>query len=384
MQIGIDISTLVNHGQDIGAGRYIYNLVENLLEIDNVNSYLLTGRYLNNDYLGIARELTAGYPDSKVRLKLYPVTQKKLKYWNLFRFPPYEFLGTRTEVMHFPDFLVSPTLNRNIVLTINDLAFVRFPEFNFGWFIKKYTKEVKKNARRARKIIAISESTKKDIVNFFSVNPAKIEVIYPAAGKIFRKLKKEDIDKSIPDKYNTGKKYILSVGTIEPRKNYVALIEAYNALREEYDTDIRLVIVGRTGWKSEATYQKRDDSPYREDILFLGRVEDRDLVRLYNQAELFVYPSVFEGFGLPPLEAMSCGLPVIVSNASSLPEVVGGAGILVPPKNTGRLASAIRDVLEDNSLKEKLSSKSIKQASRFSWEENARKTLKVYRQALGH
>ncbi|MFO7928213.1 MAG: glycosyltransferase family 1 protein, partial [Candidatus Humimicrobiaceae bacterium] len=275
MQIGIDISTLVNHGQDIGAGRYIYNLVENLLEIDNVNSYLLTGRYLNNDYLGIARELTAGYPDSKVRLKLYPVTQKKLKYWNLFRFPPYEFLGTRTEVMHFPDFLVSPTLNRNIVLTINDLAFVRFPEFNFGWFIKKYTKEVKKNARRARKIIAISESTKKDIVNFFSVNPAKIEVIYPAAGKIFRKLKKEDIDKSIPDKYNTGKKYILSVGTIEPRKNYVALIEAYNALREEYDTDIRLIIVGRTGWKSEATYQKRDDSPYREDILFLGRVEDR-------------------------------------------------------------------------------------------------------------
>ncbi len=384
MQIGIDISTLVNHGQDIGAGRYIFNLVENLLKIDNVNSYLLTGRYLTSDYMSIARELTAGYPASKVKLKLYPTTQKKLKYWDLFRFPPYEFLGARAEVMHFPDFLVSPTLNRNIVLTINDLAFVRFPEFNFGWFIKKYTKEVRNNARRAKKVIAISESTKNDIVNFFSINPSKIEVIYPAAGKIFRKLKKEDTDKSITDRYNAGKKYILSVGTIEPRKNYVALIESYNVLREEYGTNVKLVIVGRTGWKSEATYQKREDSPYREDILFLGRVEDRDLVQLYNQAELFVYPSVFEGFGLPPLEAMSCGLPVIASDASSLPEVVGGAGILVPPKDTGRLASAIMSVLEDSSLKEKLSSKSIKQASRFSWDKNARKTLKAYSKALKH
>ncbi|OFW63144.1 MAG: hypothetical protein A2Z35_05275, partial [Actinobacteria bacterium RBG_19FT_COMBO_36_27] len=251
--------------------------------------------------------------------------------WNRFRFPAIEFLGFKADVFHCPDYLVPPTLNRKIVLTIHDLAFIRFPEFNFDWFIKKYTGEVKKNARISKKIIADSESTRNDIVNFFGIDPLKVEVIYLAADDIFRKLSEKEKNMDVLKKYQIDKKYILSVGTIEPRKNFAALIRTFNNIKKtKIGSDYKLVIVGRTGWKSEATYKEKENSPYSDDILFTGRVADQDLIQLYNWAELFVYPSFFEGFGLPPLEAMNCGLPVIAFDTSSLKEVVGDAGILIP------------------------------------------------------
>ncbi|MGM0365696.1 MAG: glycosyltransferase family 4 protein, partial [Actinomycetota bacterium] len=314
MRIGIEISTLANHGHDIGAGRYIFNLVDNLLDIDTRNRYTLVGRYTTGNHLKKIDALAK----SNAKLKLFKASEKSLRIWDRVGFPPYELLGFRADVFHCPDFMVPPTWARNIVLTINDLAFVRFPEFNFEWFIEKYTRLVKANAMRAQKIIAISKSTRNDIIEFFGVPPDKVSVIYPAADGIFKKLKNPDA--SVPRRYNTGNDYILSVGTVEPRKNYPLLINAFGKIKGDFPR-LKLVIVGRTGWKSEPSYKAREDSPHREDILFLGRIEDSDLVHLYNQAKAFVYPSLFEGFGLPVLEAMSCGAAVIASNTSSLPEV---------------------------------------------------------------
>src|SRR4030043_224653 len=271
MIIGIDISTVLNHGQDIGSGRYIINLIRNLLKIDRENTYALTGRYTTGEYIPLIQDLKTNYPENKIKLYFYQTTPEKLKLWNRLRFPAVEVLGFRADIIHCPDFLIPPTLSRNIVLTIHDLAFIRFPEFNFDWFIKKYTGEVKKNAYISKKIIGDSESTRNDIVNFLEIDPAKIEVVYLAADDIFRKL-------------------------TEKEKNIYVL--------KKYQID-------------------------KKDILFIGRIPDQDLVQIYNWAELFVYPSFFEGFGLPPLEAMSCGLPVIAFNTSSLKEVVGDAGILV-------------------------------------------------------
>jgi len=375
MQIGIEISTLLNHGHDIGAGRYIYNLTRNLLAIDSHDRYILAARYLTDNHL----KTVASLAKSNAKLKLFKVTEKRLKLWDRIGFPPYEFLGFGSDVLHCPDFMIPPTFNRNIVLTINDLAFVRFPEFNFEWFIEKYTRQVKANALRAKKIIAISKSTKNDIVNFFGIPPGKISVIYPAADKVFKKLKNPDT--SVLNRYNTGGEYILSVGTIEPRKNYPLLINAFGKIKPRYPR-LKLVIVGRTGWKSEASYKAREDSPYKQDILFLGRVEDSDLVHIYNQALAFVYPSLFEGFGLPVLEAMSCGLAVIASNTSSLPEVVGESGMLIPPRQFQDLSEAIDKLLSDSSLKKELSEKAIRQAEKFSWLDNATRTLKVYQSAV--
>ncbi|GAI23406.1 unnamed protein product [marine sediment metagenome] len=166
-RIGIDISTLLNHGPDIGAGRYIINLVRNLLEIDNKNTYVLTARYTSNEYLEIAYSLQKDFETNKIELKFYRTPQKKLDLWNRLKFPPIEFLGFKADLLHCPDYLIPPTLNKIIILTIHDLAFIRFPQFNFDWFTKKYTKEVKRNARLAKIIIADSKSTKDDIIKFF-------------------------------------------------------------------------------------------------------------------------------------------------------------------------------------------------------------------------
>lgn len=383
MIIGIDISTVLNYGQDIGSGRYIINLVRNLLKIDKENTYALTGRYTTGEYIPLIHDLKTNYPENKIKLYFYQTTPERLKLWNRFRFPAVEFLGFKADVIHCPDFLIPPTLNRNIVLTIHDLAFIRFPEFNFDWFIKKYTGEVKKNARISKKIIADSESTRNDIVNFLEIDPAKIEVVYLAADDIFRKLTEKEKNIYVLKKYQIDKKYILSVGTIEPRKNFAALIRAFNNIKKsKIGSGYKLVIVGRTGWKSEATYEERENSPYKDDILFIGRIPDQDLVQIYNWAELFVYPSFFEGFGLPPLEAMSCGLPVIASDTSSLKEVVGDAGILVAAGDESKLENQLLHILENEVVKEELSTKSLIRIKKFSWGKTAQKTLDIYNKII--
>lgn len=383
MRIGIDISTVLNHGQDIGAGRYITNLVRNLLKIDKENTYILTGRYITEEHLPVIYDLKSDHPENKIKLYLYNTTSKKLNLWDKIRFPAVELLGFKANILHCPDYLMPPTLNRNIILTIHDLAFIRFPEFNFDWFVKKYSREVKKNAHISKKIIADSESTKNDIVKFFKIDPARVEVVYLAADNIFKKLSEKDKNIDVLKKYKINKKYILSVGTIEPRKNFITLIKAFDHIKQKNTAfDYKLVIVGRTGWKSEAVYLEREKSPYREDILFTGRVPDDDLVQIYNQAELFVYPSLFEGFGLPILEAMSCGLPVIASDTSSLKEVTGGAGVLVSPDNDTELQNQILNILGNKEIKEKLKEKSLIQAKKFSWERTAQETLDIYNKAF--
>jgi len=383
MRIGIDISTVLNHGQDIGAGRYITNLVKNLLKIDKKNTYVLTGRYITDEYLYIIKNLKSKFASNKIEFKLYKTTQKKLNLWNRLRFPPIELMGFKADLLHCPDYLIPPTLNKIIILTIHDLAFIRFPQFNFDWFIKKYTKEVRRNTRLAKKIIADSKSTKDDIIKFFKIDPAKVKVVYLASDSQFKKLANQEKDKKVLKKYGIDKKYILSAGTIEPRKNYPTLIKAFNYIKHNNnDFNYRLVIVGRTGWKSEATYRERELSPYKDDILFIGRVSDKELVQIYNQAEIFVYPSFFEGFGLPPVEAMSCGLPVIASDSSSLKEVVGNAGILVPSEDYREISKQISYILKNEKIKKKLKEKSLKQAQKFSWEKTARKTLNIYNEII--
>ena len=177
---------------------------------------------------------------------------------------------------------------------------------------------------RAKKILASSQSTADDLHSYFKVDKKKIEAVHLAAGPAFRVLAPNEIDCSVLDCFNIKGPFLLSVGTIEPRKDFATLIKAYGLARDkDPGFRYRLVIAGRTGWKSEATYKAREDSPYRDDIIFTGRLTDRELIQLYNQAEVFVYTSLFEGFGFPPLEAMSCGLPVICSDSSSIKEVVG-------------------------------------------------------------
>lgn len=398
MKIGIDISTVLSHGKDVGAGRYIINLVKNLFEIDSGDEFILTGRYITDEYLLLAEELKQFYlkvNDSvnKLSFKLIKTTQKKLDLSNKLGFPPMEFYGFKADVFHCPDFLIPPTLNNKIILTIHDLAFIRFPQFNFDWFVKKYTNLVRRNANNAAAVIADSESTKNDIVEFFGLNEDKVTVVHLAGDEIFKKLKVSEIDRSVAAKYKITKKFMLSTGTIEPRKNYVTLIKAFNKLKSGNrvkingssiggsggTSNLQLVIAGRTGWMSEPAIAEYNNSPFKDDIIFAGRVSDTELLQMYNMAELFVYPSIFEGFGLPVVEAMQCGLPVIASNSSSIPELVDDKRLLFDPGDEGDILDKTNFVLSSDKLKARLSEEALNNAAKFSWKNTAQKTLEVYR-----
>jgi glycosyltransferase involved in cell wall biosynthesis len=479
MRIGIDISTVLNHGKDVGAGRYIINLVKNLFKIDYGDEFILTGRYITDEYLWLTEELRQHYmsvnqgaskpasddsspsPDNngedkssrvtggnevktgntgltfttsetgrtgryatdmeayhaaswtghnksgKLSFRLIKTTQKKLDLSNRTGFPPMEFYGFKADIFHCPDFLIPPTLNNKIILTIHDLAFIRFPQFNFDWFVRKYTNLVRRNANTAAGIIADSQSTKNDIVEFFGIKEDKVTVVHLAGDKVFRKLSPGEIDHSVAVKYKITKRFILSAGTIEPRKNYVTLIKAFNRLKSENraksgsgtgdlsSTDgigspsgsispvsiggLQLVIVGRTGWMSEPAIAEYNSSPFKDDIILAGRLSDSELLQMYNMADLFVYPSVFEGFGLPIVEAMQCGLPVIASNSSSIPELIDDKRLLFDPADEGDILDKIYFVLNNGALKAKLSEEALKNAEKFSWKNTAIKTLEVYR-----
>jgi glycosyltransferase involved in cell wall biosynthesis len=379
LEIGIDISTLLNHGPEIGGGRYILNLVKNLLNEDERDTFILTGRYTITKYLDIVYELKKRYGKDRVSIKVFKTSPQYFRLWEKIDFPPLEFLGFKADVLHCPDYLIPPTLNKNIVLTIHDLAFMRFPEFNFEWFISKYKSLVRKNAGRAKTVIADSKSTRDDIIGFFDVDPGKVKIIYLAADNFFRKLPEFKKDTKVLVKYNIGGRFILSVGTIEPRKNYISLVKAFNIVKKSRRyPGCQLVIVGQTGWKSEDTFKEIEQSPFKEDIIITGKTSDQDLVQLYNQAELFVYPSILEGFGLPPLEAMQCGLPVICSDSSSLREVVGNAGIMVPPDDYKTLSNNIVKVLSSDLLRKDYSDRGMKKSTIFKWEKTAARAIKTY------
>ena len=406
MNIGIDISTILNFGINIGSGRYIVNLLNGLfcLAQDNIKkhapnenepkisesltdkvadiTFTLTGRYADDSNMHHVNDLMANYPGLKIKLKLFQYPHYKIERWDKRNFPPLELKGFKADLLHCPDYIIPPSINKNIILTIHDLSFYRFPEFNFQWFIKKYQAMVLRNAKRARFILADSESTRQDIINFMKIDPKKIEVVYLAADKKFKVLAPAEIKSSIIEKFNISKKFILSVGTIEPRKNFKTLISAFNVFRDtcKASKDYVLVIAGKTGWKSEETFEEYKKSPYKNEIIFTGEVNDEDLVQLYNQASLFVYPSIFEGFGLPPLEAMSCGLPVIASNTSSVPEVYPNEEFLINPFDENKIAQKINLVLTDSNVRKNLINFSIENSKKFSWEKSALQTMQVYQQ----
>ena len=264
-----------------------------------------------------------------------------------------------------PFFLRKP--KGNLIVTVHDIIPILYPQYHplkralyFKYFLKPLLK-------KADKIISVSEATKKDLVGKLNIEERKIKVIHLGVSEKFKPT--EDI--SVLKKYGINKNYIFFLGTIEPRKNVQRLIEAYNKL----ECEDKLVIAGGKGWGEEVTSNN-------ENIVFTSYVDEKDLPALYSHATLFVYPSLYEGFGLPVLEAMACGTPVITSNISSLQEVSGNAAVLCDPMNVEDIKDKIRLVLDDNQLQESLRVKGLERATKFNWEKCARETEKVYEELL--
>jgi glycosyltransferase involved in cell wall biosynthesis len=266
--------------------------------------------------------------------------------------------------------------NAKLINTIYDIIPYLFPEtYTFSTSFR-FKCILPITLKISDKIIVISHHTKKDIIKHFKIPEDKIKVIHLAANENYKPLKENEINK-VRKKYNLNYPFILYVGGLEPKKNIPTLLKALYKLKKQ-GIEHKLVITGEKRWKYKSIFETMEKLNLQRDVIFTGYVPDEDLPALYNAADLFVYPSLYEGFGLPPLEAMQCGTPVITSNTSSLPEVVGDAGIMVNPYDVDELANEMYEVLTNDGLRDELSKKGLERAKLFSWKKCAEETLKVY------
>ena len=309
----------------------------------------------------------------KKGLRQVPGSNVLIYIWRNNRFGSYArtvkpslYHETKYTPFNFED---GPTL-----VTIYDLSFVRHPEWHPLDRVKFYEKYSLKQLSRVEAIITISEFSKKEISDLLNIDRSKIHVTYPGVDPIFAPGKKRI--------HGLPNRYILHLGNLEPRKNLPLLLDAYQSLPGSFQDKYPLVIAGAKGWCTDEIEKKLRLLRKNGKVTLMGYVPQRSLPDLYRGASLFVYPSFYEGFGLPPLEAMACGVPVIVSNTTSLPEVVGDAGIYVDPNDTEQISVSIDLVLSDPQLHRALSEKGIERAKLFSWEKTARETLTLYKKLV--
>ncbi len=289
---------------------------------------------------------------------------------------PFNALLPDATLFHATEHLLMPLKGIPTVMTVHDLIFRHLPEHHKPlnrWFLNA---TMPLFCKRSDAIIAVSEATRRDLIDAYGLPPEKVTVVYEAAAPHFRPQPLAACER-VRQVYGLPEGFLLYVGTIEPRKNLERLLQAWAPLYQAHACP-PLVIVGKRGWLSDGFFAALEACPVREGVLLTGYVEDVDLPAIYAAATAFVFPSLYEGFGLPPLEAMACGTPVICSNASSLPEVVAGAGLLVEPTDVDALQSAIHQVVTSASLRSDLSRSGLAQATKFSWSEAAAATRHIY------
>ncbi len=295
---------------------------------------------------------------------------------------PLELHRFSLDLIHGTDFI--PPLRSQIpaVITVHDLAFLHWPHLVTPDSAAYYG-QIDRAVQHVKQIIVPSESTKDDAVALFGVPDSKINVIAEAADPLFRPLPIEQTRRDVMARHGIPEKYIFFVSTIEPRKNVNGLLRAFRILLDRYNVhDTALVLAGSEGWLYEDTMALVDELGLQDKTVFLGRVTDPELLKLYVGAQCHVHPALYEGFGLPPLEAMACGTPTIVSNVSSLPEVVNDAALLVNPEDHEEIAVAIYRLLTNDDLHAELRRKGLQQAKYFSWDKAASATLDVYRKVV--
>ncbi len=372
MRIAIDAHSV---GTGLGGNEsYATNLIEALAEIDSVNEYTLfvTRREA-------VERFSNRWPNFSVRATL-PHTP-------LIRIPltlSAELRRRPVDVLHV-QFTAPPFAPCPVVVSIHDLSFEHLPQ-TFKWRSRKQLRiTVRRSARVAAQVIALSEYARNDIVDTYGLNPDKVSVVPLAAPAHFGPVTDDEEIQRVRQTYGIKGDYILTVGAIQPRKNLGRLIAAYSRLHGVGPAGKlpQLVLVGKCAWLYDETLSAIKQLAVSDSVILTGYVPESDLPALYSGALCFVYPSYFEGFGLPPLEAMKCGTPVIVGNQTSLPAVVGAAGVLFDPFDIDDIAAKIEAVVSNGNLRAELSVKGLLRAKSFDWRETARQTLAVYEKAAG-
>ena len=384
VRIGIEASYLL-FPKKSGVENYTFHLIEALGQLPDLPEITL---YLHPppepDW---SPEVEALLANHKFRRRVSRVPRGWLKL-----VLPYQAWWDRTEVVHFPGTLLPPMLLCASVITLYDLTYVRMPELYPPQELAIAETAVAQAAQKATAIIAVSENTKRDLIEIYDVEEEKIQAIplgveprfCPQEGAPCTALVQgtpctalvQGAQERVEAEFGLSDPFLLYVGNLQLRKNLVRLIQAFDqtGLAEH-----RLVLAGKAGWRAEEVFAAAANASDPDRIIFLDYVPPEQLPWLYRAAQAFVFPSLYEGFGLPVLEAMACGTPVIASDTSSLPEVVGEAGILLDPYDTGAWSDAMLRLTRDSGLRDELRQKGLEQAKKFSWRSTAEKTLRVYR-----
>lgn len=363
MRIGIDVSALVKEAS--GIGQAIINIIKVMMDEDKENEFFL----FTYDKINLPFSLKSNW-----QLVDYGgANHKQIRYFTalpqiLKKMKIEVFLGTR----HY-----LPPFNSKIryVALVHDLIPLRMPELFTKQHLLRFKVFTHLCKFQADSYLADSHSTKADIIHFMKVPAEKIEVVHLGANQRFTPERDEEAITEVMKRYGIKEKYLLCLSTVEPRKNMLRTIQAFEQCVLEKNLPYKLVIVGGKGWNNGEIYDYVNNNNLQEHVIFTGYVSDEDVKNIYANASLFIYASLYEGFGLPPLEAMQSGIPVITSNNSSLPEVAGDACILVDPYSTEEIRDAIVKVLNSEELQQKMREKGIAQAKKFSWETCGKKML---------
>lgn len=363
MHIGIDARLL--HYRQAGISRYTLQLVKGLARIESDDRYML----LQSIH---AREPIIKHERFTHRKVITPAHHRLEQL--VF---PFEVSPLQLDVLHSPDFIPPFRVKCRSVITIHDLNFLLYPHF-LTKDAARYYGQIDQAVRRSDAIIAVSKATRADIIRLLGVPESKVRVIYEAASPTFRPLHNPDLPREVQRRFGVRGDFVLFVSTIEPRKNVPTLLRAFRQFLDDYRLDVQLVLAGQKGWLFEEVFELASELKLEDHALFVGRVSSEELLWLYNAAKALVAPSIYEGFGLTPLEALACGTPVVVANTSSLPEVVGDAGLLIDPNKADEIAVAMWRILTDSELRKSLIEKGLKRAAHFSWDKAAQETLDLY------
>ncbi len=376
MKIAFEGQTIAKSNMT-GIGCYALNIMKNVIALGLDNSYSINifdflGR--NRSAENIAKSISI--VNTEIReCKLLPYGLYA-RYHSIFGNLPYEFyFGKKPDVTHFFNFIIPEKIKSKTITTVHDMVFMLYPETMNSVNYEILRKHLARSCKEADAIVTVSQNSRNEISELMKVPIEKIYVTYNAVDKNVYYPRK---DKGMLNrKYCIDSPYILYLGTLEPRKNVSVLIKAFSAVSKKF-SGLKLVIAGSKGWKSENVYKLVNELGLENKVIFTGYVDEEDKPVLYSCAEIFVFPSLYEGFGIPPLEAMACGAPVISSNTSSLPEVIGDAGVQVDPVNEEQLTYEIEMLMGDSGARETLSRNGIIQAGKFDWRDSARTILKIY------
>ncbi len=367
MRIGIDASRAVGV-QRTGTEQYSLRLIREMLSIDPDDEFVLYFRESPRpgDFparRGVGHEVMT-FPRLWTHVRLS---------WQMLTDPP--------DVLFVPAHVLPVVHPARTVVTVHDLGYLhhRHAHRAVDWAYLHLSTLY--NARAATMVIADSEATKKDLVDRYQVPPEKVVTVYLAHDERFRPIEDAARLAAVRGKYGIDADYFLCLGTLQPRKNITGILSAFGALKRRLDVPHKMVIVGKPGWLSEATVKRASALGIKGDVIFTGYVDEEDLVVLLGGAEALVFLSLYEGFGLPAVEAMACGTPVIASNVSSLPEVVGDAGLLVDPLDTAAVCRAMTAVVARPDLREQLRANGLRRAANFTWRRCAEQTLQVIHEA---